>query len=461
MNKREFFLKGLRSGACKKRAWVMGCFSFILKDGPRHLAPDYPYRLFRVGEDMYFIDPEPANPSPATDLLPANLTKIDDYIPGEPMFEWLEEFTLEPNDLINFTGPASIVTTPGNVLVNHLCFCLPFGTIIPYQDAYINAAKINDIILELLVDDPDPDDGVSPHPEGKIYVRQMLMYNEYALSLTAWAEDNVTPVTAKSITGHPDREKVKAELMEQYKDQLDDPSIIARIGNVLEELDMEYLKDDPAFKFYMSKRAKLFSGSRKKQFYMFGGEDPFGDGTSVTFIPRSLEEGIDINNLPTMINAQRAGSFNRGYQTRLGGEVTKTIYRMLGTTKIEPGDCKATIGIPTYINPGYIKRFTGFYYVENGVTAPITDEVAKRLSGRVIDLRDPMACKQDANRKDDEPGKGKNICSICAGDALSEMPEGIPAASAMVGGRFLTLFLKKMHSNALKTTKWDFMQHIH
>lgn len=461
MNKREFFLKGLKSGACKKRAWVMGCFSYIVKDGPRHLFPDYPYRLFKVGEELYFLNPEAVNEVPATETHPAGLTKIDDYIPGEALFEWLEEFELQPGDLENYEGNAPIVTTPGNVLVNHLCFCLPFGDIIPYQDGHINAGKVNDKILNLLVDDPDPDDGESRHPEGKIYVRQMLMYNEYALSLTAWAEDNVTPVTPKSITGHPDREKVKAQLMEQYKDQLDDPSIIARIGNVLEELDMEYLKDDPAFNFYMSKRAKLFSGSRKKQFYMFGGEDPFGDGTSVTFISRSLEEGIDINNLPTMINAQRAGSFNRGYQTRLGGEVTKTIYRMLGTTKIEVGDCGSKIGIPTYVNPILLKRFVGHYYVEAGVTKRISEENVGSLSGTWIDLREPMACKQDSNRKDDEPGRGKNICSICAGDALSEMPDGIPAASAAVGGRFLTLFLKKMHASALKTTKWNYMQHIH
>jgi hypothetical protein len=461
MNKRDFFLKGLKSGACKKRAWVMGCFSFIIKDGPRNLYPDYPYRLFKIGEDMYFIDPEPTQPSPATELLPANLTKIDDYIQGEPLFDWLEEFELRPGELENFEGTEPIITAAGNVFVNHLAFCLPFGDIIPYQDGAINAGKLNDKILELLVDDPEPDDGESRHPEGKIYVRQLLMYNEYMLSLTAWAEDNVTPVTPKSLTGHPDRHKVMKELIEQYKDQLDNPSIIARIGNIMEEMDMEYLKDDPSFQFYMSKRAKLFSGSRKKQFYMFGGESPFQDGTSVTFISKSLEEGIDTNNLPTMINSQRAGSFNRGFQTRLGGEVTKTIYRMLGTTRIEVGDCGATIGIPTLIHPQYKHRFTGFYYVENGVTKKISNDNVGALAGKVVDLRDPMACKQDQNRVENEPGKGKNICSICAGDALSEMPDGIPAASAAVGGRFLTLFLKKMHAGSLKTTKWNFQQHIH
>lgn len=461
MNKREFFLKGLKSGACKKRAWVMGCFNFVVKDGPRNLFPDYPYRLFKINEDLYFIDPESENPSPATELLPANLTKIDDYVQGEPLFEWLEEFELQPGDLENFSGPESIVTAAGNVLVNHLCFCLPFGDTIPYQDGYINAGAVNDKILSLLVDDPDPDDGVSRHPDGKIYCRQMLQYNEYALSLTAYTEDVAEAVTPKSITGHPDREKIKKELMEQYKDRLDDPSIIARIGNVLEALDEEYLKDDPSYKFYMSKRAKLFGGARKKQFYMFGGESPFEDGTSVTFISKSLEEGIDVTKLATMINSQRAGSFNRGFQTRLGGEVTKNIYRMVGTVKVEEGDCGATIGIPTYINPKFAKRFVGFYYVENGVTHPITEQNLAGITGKIIDLRDPMACKHDINRIDNEPGKGKNICSVCSGKALAEMGDAVPAAAAAVGGRFLTLFLKKMHSSTLKTTKWDFKRQIH
>lgn len=460
MNKRDFFIKGLQSGAGKKRAWVMACFSYIVKDGPRQLFPDYPYRLFKVGEDLYFIDPEPVNPTPATELLPANLTKIDDYVQGEPLFEWLEPFTLNPGELENYQEPTPLITTPGNVYVNHLIFCLPLGSVIPFMSGHIDMGKVGDKILQLLVDDPDDDDGVSRHPEGKIYCRQLNMHNEYALTLTAWAEDNVVPITPKSLTGHPDREKVKAEEINKYKDRLNDPAIIARIGNKLEALDLEYMQGDPSFNFYMSKKTKLVSGSRKKQFYMFGGEAPFEDGTTMEFISKSLEDGLDINHMQVMVNTQRAGSFSRGFQTRLGGEKTKTIYRMLGTVSVESGDCGDTVGIPIEVNLRFAKSLIGFYHLVNSQPVLITEDNIKALDGTTINLRLPAACKNDSKKKDNEPGKGKNICSVCSGVALAQMPEGIPAAAAAVGGRFMTLALKKMHASSLKTTRWSHQQQI-
>src|SRR5690606_27627904 len=96
---------------------------------------------------------------------------------------------------------------------------------------------------------------------------------------------------------------------------------------------------------------KLISGSRKRQFYYFGGEAPFQDGTKVTYIGKSLEEGVDTDYLDVLYNIQRSGSYSRGFQTRLGGEKTKTIYRMLGTVKVEMDDCGSKVGIPVYINP--------------------------------------------------------------------------------------------------------------
>ncbi|MFO5979439.1 hypothetical protein ACLBSL_32665, partial [Klebsiella pneumoniae] len=86
--------------------------------------------------------------------------------------------------------------------------------------------------------------------------------------------------------------------------------------------------------FYDTKHSKLFGGVRKKVFGMFGGEAPFQDGTSVEYIGKSLEEGIDTDHMPVMNNSLRYGSYNRGAQTALGGESTKTNYRMVGTVRI-------------------------------------------------------------------------------------------------------------------------------
>lgn len=461
MLKREFFIKGLLSGACKKRAWVMACFNYIVKDAPRHSSEDYPYRIFKIEDKLYFIDPELTEPKfPEFKDYPTNLNSIDDYIPGEPLFEWLEPFTLEPGELTNYQGTTPLQTTPGNAYVNHLLFCIPFGDKIEYINGYIDMGKVGNQILELLVDDPEQDTG-EPSPPGQIYARELIQHNEYALSLVAWCEDNVVPVTPKSITGHPDRAKVRAREMAKYKDRLNDPAAIAAIGKTLEELDNEYLQGDLAGSYYASKKKK-FTSSRIKQFYMFGGESPFEDGTHVTFMDKSLEEGIetDPKKLTVMFNSQRAGSYARGFQTRLGGEKTKTIYRMLGTTKVQGDDCGDTVGIPVLVKPRYAQRLVGFYYLDKGRPVRITDENIDTLKGTTVWLRDPMACKQDINRTGSEPGKGKDICKICAGDSLSEMPEGIPSAAASLGGKMMTMMLKRMHASGLSTKKWTINEGI-
>lgn len=460
MLKREFFIKGLKAGACKKRAWVMACFNYVVKDAPRHSSPDYPYRLFKYEDRLYFIDPELTESKYQFEGYPDNLNIIDDYIPGEPLFEWLEPFTLQPGELDNYLGTTPLETTPGNVYVNHLLFCIPFGDKIEFINGYIDMGKVGNQILELLVDDPTDDTG-EPSPPGQIYCRELIQHNEYALSLVAWCEDNVIPITPKSITGHPDREKVKAQEMAKYKGRLNDPAVIAAIGKRLQELDNEYLQGDAAGNYYASKKKK-FTSSRIKQFYMFGGESPFEDGTHVTFMDKSLEEGIDTDpkKLTVMFNSQRAGSYNRGFQTRLGGEKTKTVYRMLGTTRVEGEDCGDTVGIPVVIKPKYGHRYYGFYYLDKGKPVRITEDNIDTIKGKQVWLRDPMACKQDINRTETTPGKGKNICAICAGDNLAEMPEGIPAAAAGTTGRFLTLFLKSMHASGLSTKKWTINEGI-
>lgn len=66
-----------------------------------------------------------------------------------------------------------------------------------------------------------------------------------------------------------------------------------------------------------------------------------------------------------------------------------------------------------------------------------------------------MTCKAGRDVEKNLIGKGKNICGVCAGKALAENPNGIPAATAGVGGRFLMVFMSKMHSSTLRTVKWD------
>ena len=221
----------------------------------------------------------------------------------------------------------------------------------------------------------------------------------------------------------------------------------------MKDVDDAYLAGDDSEEFYKSK--KKLEGARKKVHYMFGAESAFSDGTKVELIAKSLEEGIDMDKLPVMFNSLRAGSYNRGKQTALGGESTKTIYRMVGTARIVEQDCQTHIGIPVFLMPFIAKDLIGYGMVENGKTTILTAEIMASRMGTLIDVRGPMTCKSGRDVDRGILGKGKNICAVCAGASLAENPNGIPAAAAGVGGRFLSLFLSKMHATVLRTVEWD------
>ena len=159
--------------------------------------------------------------------------------------------------------------------------------------------------------------------------------------------------------------------------------------------------------------------------------------------------------MPVMNNSLRYGSYNRGAQTALGGESTKTIYRMVGTVRIIEDDCKTHIGVPTRVDKFNSGELVGYTMVENGKSILITSELISQLLGKVIEIRGPMTCKSGRDVEKGILGRDKNICATCAGKALAENPNGIPAAAAGVGGRFLSIFMSKMHSATLKTVKWD------
>lgn len=436
MNKRDYFLTALRSGACKRRAWVNSVFAMTESINTQK---DYtPYELVRLDDVLtyFYSDPEQNGA----------LVAIDDTDKNEPLCRFKEPCVLYRGELINYQDDAALTTTYGNVFVNYLILVLPFGDTVPYQTGHVKIKAIEKEILKRLIDDPSDPEDIGHAPDGKIYVRQMIMFNDYALSLVAYASLTVTPNSEKAMQGHPDAVKIRNELVEKYKDQLTDPAVVAEIGKALEALDREWLKDDPTYGFYNTKDAKSFGVVRKKMFYMFGAESPFQDGTTVEFIERSLNEGVDVNHLPAMINSLRSGSYSRGAETQLGGETTKTIYRMLGTSRIAEADCKTTLGVPLTVSDQNQQQFIGHWRLTDAGDALITAESIGALINTQVLLRSPMTCKT----------ADKNVCEKCIGVKMSETPNGLAAAAAQVGGAFLTTFLKKMHGTTLSTQTWDF-----
>lgn len=449
---RELFIKGLLSGNGFKREWCNSLF-YVTSETP--LDYRYDYQVFISNGRMY------------TKINNGEPIYIEDYVDGRLPIHMLDEFVLQPNEIINYKGTDPLVTTYGNVYCNQQCLVYPFLDVIPFQKGQINWGKIENMILELRVDNPPefPIDQLrninwNNPPErakdGKIYVWQYLAFAELVLFLPIFNEGYVTNTSKKSMTFHPDRDKVRAELEKKYAGRLHDPAVVAEIGKVYEALDKEHLSGDDVMKFYSVNPGKLIGSVRKKLYYMFGAESPFSDGTRVEYIGKSLQEQIDREKLPVIFNSLRFGSYNRGANTALGGEKTKTIYRMVGTVRMVEQDCGDTLGVPVYVAPYLKDSIIGFTHIQNGNLIEITKENVDSLLNKTIRIRDPLTCKSGRDLSKGTLGEGKNVCCVCMGKAIAENPNGIPAAAANIGGRFLSTFLSLMHATALRTEKLDY-----
>lgn len=450
MDKRDFFLQALHAGAGSRRDWINAVTSFVV-----NLKPVEAYDLQRTESGYSFLSPD------------GQLVALEGTDPNKPLCHLRESFKLEPGDLEN--ANESVITTYGNVLVNYLALVRPFGKVFPFVVGFINPKAIEKRIIKIWLDDPDdnpnqdiPFEQLPKAPEGHVYVRQHLKFAEAMFFLKFLSTNNVQSTSTRSMTYHPDRDKIREAFVSDPKNNMSDPAVVAKLGNILEELDRSWLRDDPAEQFYQSNAGKLFGVVRKKMFYIGGGESPFEDGTQVEFIKKSLQEGIDTDRMVVMNNSLRFGSYNRGNQTKLGGESAKTIYRMLGNAQIKEDDCGSRYGVPLTVTSSNLVDFIGFYQVMvSGESRLLTEENVKELVGVTIRMRTPMTCKTGRDEVNGIAGRGKHICARCAGEDLAKQPGGLGAASAGVGGTFLSLFLSLMHGTTLKTAKWDYSEHLH
>lgn len=439
MKLRDYFLLALKAGMGRKRVWMNTLVSVVYNNAD---TPDFQYKPFFEDGKMYFYMPN------GNDRV-----YIEDYVDGRAPIHFRDEFILEPGDLLNYKGPGSLRTCYGNVFFNQLCLVEPFGDLFPFAAGTIVPAKFEDEILERMIDDRDDGDETEMATDGKLYVWQYLKFCDHCLAIPGYADGLVTSTTRKSLISNPKWPAIRAKWIEENKHRLNDPAAVAELSVIADQVDDEHLAGDESIVFYKAK--KKLAGARRKVHYMFGGESPFSDGTTVEFISKSLEEGIDTDHMSVMNNSLRFGSYNRGAQTALGGESTKTIYRMVGTARIIEDDCKTWLGVPTMVNKFNFDDLVGYSYIDDGQSVEITKENVGGLLGRRIDIRGPMTCKAGRDVAKGTLGKGKNICAVCAGKALAENPNGIPAATAGVGGRFLMVFMSKMHSSTLRTVKWD------
>lgn len=429
MLKRDLFNQAMKTGQYKKLGWLIGAFSIVTESEAQWRADLYPNRIVQLPSGNYAAAEG------------GELVLIEDAPVGVPVFDFCGPVGIEPGDIPNCAE--AIESTFGNWMVNWLLLVHPFGTKIAYMQGSITPGRIETILLKSFYDNPK-----SPleEKEDRFYVKEYLVYVEALYYLTGLTQLCVWAATKKILLPPPGIKEFKAGLLAENADSLNKVTTIAKIDAELVKYDLAYLKGDPGMNFLRG--GKAIEVERKKKFLMVGAELGLTENAAhAALIQNSLAEGWEIDKFPVMNDSLRAGSFNRGAQTQLGGVSVKWLLRASSNMNIVMDDCGSKLGSMLEVTPANQSRLVGFTLTDGQTDTKIaTDEEAGKYLGKVVYLRSPMYCQLDHT----------DFCRVCVGDRLAINSDGLSIAVSECGSQILNIFLQQGHGKKLSTAHMDY-----
>jgi hypothetical protein len=437
MKKRDYFLAAMQAGEHRRQAWVISNFSLI-SEGPEDWRRNpYPYRLVQTFSGFYFVNP--TNPS--------ELVHIEDGTVGQPLFRMMEAISLTPGDVPNLTD--AVTTTYGNTLYNFSCIVYAFGAKIPFLTGRWSPKKVEGLIAGRM-----PQKQNVPFEErdpNGIYTDELLRFNDAMFNLEAYTQLCVPACSRKSMTAAPGIIELREQLLTQFDGRTHDPAVIAHIDKTLVDYQKAWMKGDSSMRLLI--KDKSFSVVRKKLYAIGGAEAGLDDQVSMDLVTKSLSEGWQIDKFATLNTTSRAGSFNRGAQTELGGEAVKWLFRAASNMRVMGEDCGSKMGVYVYAGKDEARRFLGFTAIlgkDGSDQIKITQDNVGNYLGGTLRLRSSMYCKFEKT----------DFCATCLGDRLSTNPNGLGVAVAETGSTFLGDFMSAMHGTVVAVTKLDWKKQL-
>lgn len=427
----DFFIMACKARRYKEKAWVYSVFGCQLTDDQQLLNP-VKYDVHRIDGIPFYVD---------ENLELQNFEGFEN-VKDEPLLSFRDKMTVRPGDIPNCSE--EIQTTVGNYFLNWYTIVHPFGTKLPFQTGEFSIKAILKQVRPLFVNNLTHPDG-SVNYEGQdphlIYVHEYVRFVQCMTAVAGFVEVSVPSATPYTMRTSPEVIKRRDELLEQHKDNLEDPTVIAEIEKELISLDKAWIDQDPDKGFYI--KGKSFAVTRKKLHVMGGIEANFNGDGGYSLVSNSLMEGIELQNLTAQINSLRAGSYARGHLTALGGEAVKFFQRVLQNIRVVSGDCGVGFGIPREVTKENHGDLVGRYQVVGGEAVLIED--TKALIGKTIELRSPQACAADHT----------DYCEICMGKVVAASPTGVSAMGSGVGSVFMNAMMQATHGTALSVSDWD------
>lgn len=455
MLKRDYFLAALKNKSYLYKSWIIGCFGLTnLSDKPasggasvvnssalffagepeRQEYEKYPFQLFKDADNrIVFFNPE---------INDWDVLQGAEF--GKVPFRFKDVIELNPGDLPNLD--TKVKTFIGNALVNQVLICHAFGNRIPFQMGEVSVKKVEALIAEKLMSVPEDNEVRDPK---LIYTDELEEhYYPAAYSITGWCQLATPAATPYTIVTSPDMAALRKRLLEENRDKLDDPVVIARIIGQLVAHDKAFQDQDPEKGFL--KPGKDFDVIRAKMFLMHGIENDFSNPGKITLIENPLDEGWDITKLPAMANSLIDGSFYRGAMTALGGEAAKYLGRFFLNTVLSEDDCGSKLGMRHELTQENVNDLTWTYEITGGEDLLLTPELIQQKMGQVLTLRSPQFC---------QTGDG-NFCVHCIGKRFENSKTAMGALAVEAGNVLMLLMMSKMHGTSLKTTKLDWRKSL-
>lgn len=426
VTREDYFKRALAAECYRSREWLINVLSVTYDD-----KNDFPFRIRRLGKGgITFL-----NASGEEEELEGNYEDI-------PLFQRWERITLRPGDLPNISEPVS--TSFYEAIFNAIVLVYPFGDKIPYwaSEKSFDEKAFEKAIVDRLISEPQTEEErEKANAEGKIFVSEWLRCGE-AIGFVRGLSILVSPSgSPKTFVVSDEVIQRRDELLAEHADELDDPAVLAKIEKELVEMDKADFVGDEAETFFV-KPGKQFGVARKKLHIMYGKEYGFGTtGEGAGTILSSLNEPRSKEDIVIMNNATRSGSYSRGKETELGGEIVKLINRVFQNTTIVEDDCGSTVGMPWTVTEHNADLLVGTYRIDGKALVEITQDNVGDLVGQEIMTRSPIACRSEP------PG----LCAKCMGAKYGANPTGLTSAGSTVPSRIMYIFMSAFHGKALKT----------
>lgn len=433
MHKNDYLIAACKAGAWRRLAWRLSVFAVSM----------FPDKTTPETHDLTFIDGLPHFWNEG------KWTPLEGGVKNTPLFDTNDSITLGVDDYPGITAPTP--TTPGYLVMNWVVLYFAFEGRIPYYNHTVgdDPVKLESEIYARCIVQGDDWDALSE--EDKLAKLSPAMVGRFIQGLYELAPlaQVISPTgTMRSLSAHPDADKILKALLLKHKDELTDPAVIVGIEKAMDELDKQWLSSDRSYEFYASKKARM---RRRKLFYTYGIEAAFHEAGDYTLIASPLmAANTDLDELVAMYNSIREGSFLRGAETAKGGELVRIIFMIFQNHRIVPGDCGTKIRSTRRLTEDNVWQYYGLNVDDHGKLTTLTKSNRQQFIGKTVRLRRAFLCNM----------AHIDTCLACAGAEKADEPRAIAADESTGMSNIMLSSMGAMHGKETAVTRFDPLIHI-